>query len=115
MPVEEGGYPTKIKDAFRIHIYKRKRNPQVTSTEASIIINWWKDTVNILLNRLNVHLDQTGIIPESQRGFRKDRRTIDIIFTARQLHEKCQEQRVKCGPLHDLKHLTQSVVMGFGK
>ena len=46
------------------------------------------------MNRLNVHLDQSGLIPESQCGFRKDRGTIDIIFTARQLQKKCQEQNV---------------------
>ena len=48
----------------------------------------------ILLNRLNVHLDQKGLIPESQCGFRKDTGTIDMIFTARQLQEKFQEQNV---------------------
>ena len=47
-----------------------------------------------MLNRLNVHLDQTGLIPESQCGFRKDSRIIDMIFTARQLQEKCQEHNV---------------------
>ena len=35
-----------------------------------------------------------GLIPESQCGFRKDRGTIDMIFTARQPQEKCQEQNV---------------------
>ena len=40
------------------------------------------------------HLDQAGLIPESQRGFRKDRGTIDVIFTARQQQENCQEQNV---------------------
>ena len=29
-----------------------------------------------------------------QFGFRKDRRTIDMVFIARQLQEKCQEQNV---------------------
>ena len=46
------------------------------------------------MNRLNAHLGQAGLIPESQFGFRKDRETIDMIFTARQLQEKCQEQNV---------------------
>ena len=48
----------------------------------------------VLLNRLNEHLEQSGLLPESQCGFRKDRGTIDMIFTARQLQEKCQEQNV---------------------
>ena len=54
----------------------------------------WEDTAKIPLNRLNVHLDQSGLISESQCGFRKDRGTIDMVFTARQLQEKCQEQNV---------------------
>ena len=36
----------------------------------------------VLLNQLNVHLDQNGLISENQCGFRKDRGTIDMIFTA---------------------------------
>ena len=39
-------------------------------------------------------LDQAGLIPESQCGFRKDRGTINMIFIARQLQEKCQEQNL---------------------
>ena len=37
----------------------------------------------------------TGLLPESQTEFKKDRRTtIDMIFTARQLQENYQEQNV---------------------
>ena len=50
-----------------------------------------KILARILLNRLTAHLDQ-GLLPESQRGFRKERGTTDMVFAARQLQDKCQEQ-----------------------
>ena len=88
--------PQEFKDASIIHLYKRKGNPQVCDNHRGIALLSiaGKILAKILLNRLNVHLDQTGLIPESQCGFRKDRGTIDMIFTARQLQEKCQEQNV---------------------
>ena len=51
-----------------------------------------KILAKFLLFRLNVHFDKKGSIPESQCGFRKDRGTIDMIFTTRKLQEKSQEQ-----------------------
>ena len=33
-----------------------------------------------------------GLLAESQCGFRKNRGTIDMVFAARQLQEKCLEQ-----------------------
>ena len=88
--------PQEFKDASIIYLYKRKGNPQVCDNHRgiSLLSIAGKILAKILLNRLNVHLDQTGLIPESQCGFRKDRGTIDMIFTARQLQEKCQEQNV---------------------
>ena len=76
------------KENLRIHplstyISGKEIHKSVTTIEAS-------PSYALLLNSLNVHLDQKGLIPES--GFRKDRGTIDMIFTARQLQEKCQEQ-----------------------
>ncbi|VDL93378.1 unnamed protein product [Schistocephalus solidus] len=50
--------------------------------------------VRILLNRLNGHLEQ-GLLPESQCGFRRHRRTTDMIFAARQLQERCQGMRTR--------------------
>ena len=69
--------PQEIKDASTIHLYKRG--------------NCSKILARILLNRLITHLDQ-GLLPESQCGFRKERGTTDMVFAARQLQEKCQEQ-----------------------
>ena len=66
----------------------------MTTTEVSLSSIAGKILAKILLNRLNAHLDQAGLIPENQCGFSKDRGTIDIIFTARQIQEKCQEQNV---------------------
>ena len=88
--------PQEFKDASIIHLYKRKGNPQVCDNHRgiSLLSIIGKILAKILLNRLNAQLDQTGLIPESQCGFRKDRGTIDMIFTARQFQEKCQEQNV---------------------
>ena len=95
MHVEKGGSQD-FKDASIIHLNKRKGNPQVCDNHRGITLLSiaWKILAKILLNRLNVHLDMAGLIPESQCWFRKDRGTIDMIFTVRQLQEKCREQNV---------------------
>ena len=96
-----------------------KGNPQVCDNHRgiSLLLIAGKILARVLLNPLNEHLEQSGLLPESQCGFRKDRETIDIIFTARQLQEKCQEKKVDLYmTLSTLpKHLTQSVARDFGK
>ena len=64
--------PREFKDASNIHIYKRKGNPQVCDNHRCITLLCiaGKILAKILLNRLNFHLDQKGLIPESQCGFR---------------------------------------------
>ena len=91
--MEEGGYPTKLKDASIIHLYKRKANTQVCDNHRG---SAGKMLAKIHLNRLNVHRDQTELIPESQCGFRKDSGTIGMTASAsaRQLQEKCRGQNV---------------------
>ena len=51
--------------------------------ERSLLESHWIDWMNTLNSK--------GFY-QKQCGFRKDRGTTDIIFTARQLQEKCQEQ-----------------------
>ena len=53
-----------------------------------------KDTGKILLKRLHEYLDQAEILPESQSGFRKDRRTIDMIFSVRNSQEEYLKQNM---------------------
>ena len=87
--------PQNLKDASIIHLYKRKGNRQACDNHRgiSLLSIAGKILARILLNRLNVHLEQ-GLLPESQCGFRKERGTIDMVFAARQLQEKCQEQNL---------------------
>ena len=101
--------PQEFKDASIIHLFKHKRNPQVCDNHRGISLLSIAGEIlaRILMNRLNEHLEQRGLIPESQCGFRKNRGTIDMI-TARQLQEKCQEQNVDlyitCRPYQSIWH-----------
>ena len=74
-----------FKDASIIHLYKRKGHPQVCDNHRCISLLSTAGTIlaKSLLNRLNALLDKAGLIPESQCGFRKDRGTTDMLFTAR--------------------------------
>ena len=107
--------PQEFKDATIIYLFKRKGNPQVCDNHRgiSLLSIAGKILARVLLNRLNKHLEQSGLLPESQCGFRKDRETRDMIFTARQLQEKCQEQNVDL--YMTFVDLTKAVVRDFWK
>ena len=88
-------FPQEFKDAPRIHLYKRKGYHQVCDNHRGISLLYVAGKIlAIVLLNLNVLLHQKGLIAERQCGFRKDRGTIDVIFTRRQLQEKCQVQNV---------------------
>ncbi|VDM00074.1 unnamed protein product [Schistocephalus solidus] len=90
----QGQVPQDFKEATIVHLYKKKGNRQLCDNHRGIsLLNIaGKIFTRILLNRLNAHLEQ-GLLPESQCGFRRHRGTIDMIFAARQLQDKCQEMR----------------------
>ena len=85
--------PQDFKDAAIVHLYKRKGNQNACTNHRgiSLLVIAGKIFARIILNRLTAHLEN-GLLPESQCGFRKFRGTSDMVFTARQLQEKCQEQ-----------------------
>ena len=90
----EGAILQELKDASIVHLYKRKGNRQACDNHRgiSLLSIAGKILARVLLNRLINHQEQ-GQLPESQCGFRKRRGTIDMIFAARQLQEKCQEHK----------------------
>ena len=66
------------------------------------IADCWEDTgISSTESPERAYLDQAVLLPES--GFRKDRWTIDMIFTARQFQEKCQEQNVDRRPHQSIR------------
>ena len=85
-----------FKDATIIHLFKRKGDPQVCDNHRgiSLLSIAGKILARVLVNRLNGHLERSELLPECRVDSGKNRGTIDMIFTARQLQEKCQEQNV---------------------
>ena len=51
-----------------------------------------KTFARVVLKRLQLLAER--VYPESQSGFRARRSTVDMIFSVRQLQEKCREQQM---------------------
>ena len=91
---DEEVIPQQLKDASIIRLYK-KGNRQLSDNYRgiSLLVIAGKILARVLLNRLILIVQlEHGLLPESQCGFRGGRGTVDMIFAARQLQEKCQEQ-----------------------
>jgi len=84
--------PKDLRDGLIITIYKKKGDRSDCGNHRGITL--LSIAGKILTRILNSRLSPLAenILPESQYGFRPSRGTTDMIFTARQLQEKCREQ-----------------------
>jgi len=94
---QEACVPQDLRDAHIITLYKNKgeRSDCNNYRGISLLSIVGKVFARIALNRLQKLADR--VYPESQCGFRAHRSTVDMIFSLRQLQEKCREQNM---PLH---------------
>ena len=85
--------PQEWKDSNIVTIYKKKGDKSScgNSRGISLLSVAGKVLAKIMLSRLTTHITE-DILPETQCGFRKNRSTLDMIFAARQVQEKCREQ-----------------------
>ena len=85
--------PQQWKDANIILVHKQKgdRAECGNSRGISLLSVAGKVLAKIMLTRLLEHVVDL-VLPESQCGFRRGQSTIDMIFVARQLQEKCRAQ-----------------------
>ena len=92
---EQERVPKAFKDAHIVHLYKKKGDKSDCNNHRgiSLLSVAGKIMARLLLDRLVAHLTEK-ILPESQCGFRSGRGTIDMVFSARQIQEKCREQHM---------------------
>uniref|UniRef100_A0A8W8JBQ4 Reverse transcriptase domain-containing protein n=1 Tax=Magallana gigas TaxID=29159 RepID=A0A8W8JBQ4_MAGGI len=83
-----------MRDAKIITLYKNKgeRSDCNNYRGTSLLSTVGKVFARVILIRLPKLADR--VYPESQCGFRSKRSTIDMIFSLRQLQEKCREQQM---------------------
>ncbi|PIK37320.1 hypothetical protein BSL78_25845 [Apostichopus japonicus] len=89
----EGQVPQSMRDAKIVTLFKNKgdRSDCNNYRGISLLSIVGKVFARVVLARLQVLADR--VYPESQCGFRSGRSTIDMIFSVRQLQEKCREQQ----------------------
>ena len=89
----EGAVPQDMRNAKIVTLFKNKgdRSDCNNYRGISLLSIVGKVFARVVLGRLQLLAER--IYPESQCGFRTGRSTIDMIFSVRQLQEKCREQR----------------------
>jgi len=90
---QQESIPQQWKDANLVTIYKNKGDRSIcgNSRGISLLSAAGKVLAKVMLHRL-VNAISENLLPESQSGFRAGRSTVEMIFTSRQLQEKCREQ-----------------------
>ncbi|CAH1277284.1 CYP3A43, partial [Branchiostoma lanceolatum] len=90
---KEGQVPRSMRNSKIITLYKNKgdRTDCNSYRGISLLSIVGKVFAKVALRRLQVLADR--VYPESQCGFRAQRSTTDMIFSVRQLQEKCREQQ----------------------
>ena len=91
---EQEKMPEDFRDALIVALYKNKGSKADCSNYRgiSLLSIAGKIFARVILNRL-VTLSEENL-PEAQCGFRPGRSTVDMIFTVRQVQEKCIEQNL---------------------
>ncbi|CAH1247554.1 SSTR2 [Branchiostoma lanceolatum] len=89
---KEGSVPQDMRDAKIVTLFKNKGDRSVCDNYRciSLLSIVGKVFTRVVLSRLQVLADR--VYPETQCGFRAGRSTIDMVFSVRQLQEKCREQ-----------------------
>ena len=90
---ELGSVPQDMRDSSINNLYKNKgdRSDRNNYRGISLLCIAGKLFARVALHRLRKLADR--VYPESQCGFHPNRSTVDMIFSLRQLQEKCREQQ----------------------
>ena len=83
--------PPELKDAMIVNLFKKGDKAICGNYRGISLLSIAGKIITRILNKRLKRLAEK-ILPESQCGFRPFRGTTDMIFTARQLQEKCYEQ-----------------------
>jgi len=85
--------PQEFRNTNIIHLYKRKGDRASCDNHRgiSLLATAGKILGRVMLNRLTGQLLHK-VLPQSHCGFRSGRGTADMVFTARQIQEKCRQQ-----------------------
>ncbi len=78
-------------ESCKYHCHYKNKGDKAISRGISLLSVAGKVLAKVLLQRLISNITES-MLPESQHGFRKNRSTANMIFTAWQLQKKCREQ-----------------------